>query len=124
MTTDVSSAARKPEQGSERRLRPPVDIYETADGLTILVDLPGVARDALTIEVSDHVLTIEGEPKHALEGSPRYREFALVGFHREIPLPETVDSEHIQAEFKHGVLTLQCPKAEQLKPRQIKVELG
>lgn len=108
----------------EEYVKPPVDIYETADGLTVLADLPGVSKDALTIEVEDNILTIKARAQHEIRDEPLYREFQLANFFRQFQLSEVFDAQKITAEFKHGVLKLHLPKAEKAKPKQIAVQVG
>ena len=106
----------------ERYLAPPVDIYETPEGLVVLADLPGVAKDALDVRVDHNVLTIRGHACHGVPGEAVYREYALVNFFRQFALSEKVDQSQITAELKSGVLTVTLPKAEAAKPRQIAVQ--
>lgn len=104
-------------------LQPPVDIYETEEGLTAVADLPGVGKDGLSINVDDSVLTIEGRAKAATNGNPIWSEYRLLNFYRQFQLPEEVDREKISAEMKNGVLTVRLPKAEKAKPKQIDVKV-
>ena len=106
----------------ERYATPPVDIYETDDGLVVLADLPGVNAEGLSINVEEGVLTIEG--KHSREKEIVYldREFELASFYRQFRLAEIVDTENIKAALKNGVLTLTLPRSEKAKPRQIPIE--
>lgn len=108
----------------ERYIAPPVDIYETRDGLVVLADLPGVAQEALDVRVDNNVLTIRGQARHAVPGDAIYREHELVNFFRQFELSDKVDQNRITADLKCGVLTLQLPKAEEAKPRQIEVRVG
>ena len=108
----------------ERYIAPPVDIYETRDGLVVLADLPGVAQEALDVRVDNNVLTIRGHARHAIAGDIIYREHELVNFFRQFELSDKVDQSHITADLKCGVLTLQLPKAEEARPRQIEVRVG
>jgi len=108
----------------ERYIAPPVDIYETRDGLVVLADLPGVAQEALDVRVDNNVLTIRGHARHAVSGDAIYREHELVNFFRQFELSDKVDQNCITADLKCGVLTLQLPKAEEAKPRQIEVRVG
>ena len=108
----------------ERYVAPPVDIYETRDGLVVLADLPGVAKEALDVRVDHNMLTIRGHARHAVPGEVTYREYELVNFFRQFELSDTVDQSRITADLKCGVLTLQLPKAEQAKPRQIEVRVS
>ena len=108
----------------ERYVAPPVDIYETRDGLVVLADLPGVAQEALDVRVDNNVLTIRGQARHAVPGDAIYREHELVNFFRQFELSDKVDQNRITADLKYGVLTLQLPKAEEAKPRQVEVRVG
>ena len=105
----------------ERYVAPPVDIYETRDGLVVLADVPGVAQEALEVRVDNNMLTIRGHARHGVPGEVTYREYELVNFFRQFELSEKVDQGRITADLKCGVLTLNLPKAEEAKPRQIEV---
>src|SRR4029450_14051282 len=106
----------------ERYVAPPVDIYETREGLVVLADVPGVAPEALDVRVDHNVLTIRGHARHGVPGEVTYREYDLVNFFRQFELNDTVDQSHITAELKSGVLTVHVPKAQEAKPRQIEVQ--
>jgi HSP20 family protein len=108
----------------ERYAAPPVDIYETPDGLVVLADLPGVAKEALEVRVDHNVLTIRGQARHVIPGEVTYREYDLSNFFRQFELSEKVAQSHITADLKSGVLTLHLPKAEEAKPRQIEVRVA
>jgi HSP20 family molecular chaperone IbpA len=101
---------------------PPVDIFETQDGLIVKADLPGVAKEGLEVRVDNDLLTIRGKATHAARGDTVYREYELANFFRQFQLNEKVDQNKISAELKHGVLTLALPKAEEAKPRRIEVK--
>ena len=103
---------------------PPVDIYETQDGLVVMADLPGVAKDALDVKVENGLLTLHGRSGHKAPGEPIYREFELVNFFRQFELSDKVDQSKISAELKHGVLTLRLPKAEEARPRKVEVKVA
>ncbi|GIX46998.1 MAG: heat-shock protein [Candidatus Tectimicrobiota bacterium] len=108
----------------ERYVAPPVDIYETPEGLVVMADLPGVSKDDLEVRVDNHVLTIRGRARPAVQADPIYREYELVNFFRQFELTEKIDESRITAELKHGVLTLHLPKAEEAKPRKIEVKVA
>lgn len=116
-------AGREGTRAQERYIQPPVDIYETPAGLMLIADLPGVAPGDLEVRLEDHILTIQGKAKHAVEAEPIYREFELANFFRQFELSEQVDQEKITAALNYGVLTLQLPRAEKAKPRQIPVQV-
>jgi HSP20 family protein len=108
----------------ERYVAPPVDIYETREGLVVLADVPGVAQEALEVRVENNMLTIWGHARHGVPGEVTYREYELVNFFRQFELSEKVDQGRITADLKCGVLTLHLPKAEEAKPRQIEVRVA
>jgi HSP20 family protein len=107
----------------ERYMQPPVDIYETEEGLVLLADLPGVAPDGLKLRLEDNILTIQATAKHLVEAEPIYREFELYNFFRQFELSDEVDQEKITASLSHGVLRLYLPRAEKAKPREIPVQV-
>jgi HSP20 family molecular chaperone IbpA len=117
---EVSTERTRAEQ---RYILPPVDIYETADGLVLLADLPGVAPGDLDVRLEDNILTIQARPQHAISVEPIYREFELVNFFRQFELSDQVDQGRISARLNNGVLTLELPKAEKAKPKQIPVRV-
>lgn len=110
----------------EPALLPPVDVIEDASGITLLADLPGVARESLDIQVEAETLTIEGavalklpegmEATHAELGVPRYR--------RLFTLSKELDASRVEADFRDGVLKLRIPKAEHAQPKRIRVNVG
>lgn len=113
-----------PTRDEERYVVPPVDIYETAQTLVVVADLPGVEKGGVGVRVDDGVLTIEGRPTQELAKNPSLQEFVLRCFHRQFELPSEVDQEKISAEMKNGVLTVELPMAEAAKPKQIEVKVS
>jgi HSP20 family molecular chaperone IbpA len=122
-TGKPARADREITRAQERYIQPPVDIYETPDGLVLLADLPGVEPNDLSVRLEDNTLTIQAKPKHLITAEPIYREFELVNFFRQFELSDQVDQEKITARLNHGVLTLELSKAEKAKPRQITVQI-
>lgn len=114
---------REGTRSQERSVTPPVDIYETSQGLVVKADLPGVEKENLDLQVENNLLTIRAKPTQVTAGEPVYREYELVNFFRQFELNDKVDRSKISAELKHGVLTLQLPKAEEAKPRKIEVRV-
>lgn len=108
----------------EPRIKPPVDIYENAEGLTILADLPGVSKESLNVEVQEGMLTLQATPSQNGQGKRVYQEFELVSYFRQFPLPKNVNPAGITAELRNGVLTIRLPKAEEAKPKRIEVQVG
>ena len=106
-------------------LLPPVDIFEDAAGITLLADLPGVAREDLSIGVDGRNLTIEAPLKlgEANALTSVYAEVRANHFRRSFELSSDLDTSKIDAGLRDGVLTLRIPKAEQAKPRRIDVHV-
>jgi HSP20 family molecular chaperone IbpA len=104
-------------------MTPPVDIYETRDGLVMMADLPGVSQDGLGVEVDNHLLTIQGMTRSEAPGEVVYREYELANFYRQFEISDRINSTRISAELNHGVLKLTLPKAEEAKSRKIEVKV-
>ena len=105
---------------------PSVDIYETPNELVVKADLPDVAEKDIDVRVENNLLTIRGERKFSKEVSEENYlrvERTYGSFSRSFSLPNTVNPEAIKAEYKNGVLTLNLPKREESKPRQVKVNI-
>ena len=102
----------------------PTDLFETDDHVLVKALLPGVKPDEVEITVTEGVLTIKGEVKHEqkTEHDNYYsREIRYGTFSRSIPLPTRVNHEQAKAEFENGILTVSLPKAEEVRPKVIKV---
>lgn len=111
-------------RAEERTLVPPVDIFETEEGLVVVADLPGVNKDGVSIDVADDVLTIRGNPTNGLQGEVVRHEFQLLPFYRQFQLSDTVDQDNIRAEMRHGVLTIHLPKVAAKQPKKIAVSVA
>ena len=102
----------------------PVEVSETDGELEVKAALPGVKPEEVEITVQNDVLTIKAEHKDTTEEKKRdyyRREIRYGTFHRAMTLPVSVDSDKAEASFDNGVLYLRLPKAEALRPKQIKV---
>lgn len=105
---------------------PALDLSENAEAYTIELAVPGLKAEQLEIGIENNVLTIKGEIKQETkeEGRTYHRVERRYGtFTRSLRLPNTVNAEAISAELNHGVLRLEIPKAEAVKPRKITVNL-
>jgi HSP20 family protein len=128
----ASELEAKPKQKVERRettrpgayFQPPVDIFETADELVLVADMPGVASDGIDVDLKGDELSIEGRVQSEdYEGlKPLHVEYGVGGFYRTFTLGESVDRNGIKAQLKNGVLVLKLPKAERARARRIAVE--
>ncbi|MFQ5813517.1 MAG: Hsp20/alpha crystallin family protein [Anaerolineae bacterium] len=102
----------------------PLDVYETQEALVVKAALPGFRPDDVDISVQGDVLTIKGKLKHQekVEGENYYRREMRHGtFSRSLPLPVRIDHEKAEAVFENGILTVSLPKAEEARPKSIKV---
>jgi HSP20 family protein len=105
---------------------PLVDIFETDQGVSILVDLPGVNKEDVSVEVKENVLTIQGERRPDQEvADDRYfrRERAFGVFQRSFATQTLISPGDIKATFKNGVLKIQVPKPQEVKPKQVSVNI-
>jgi HSP20 family molecular chaperone IbpA len=119
-----ASHDREPTRAEEVFVAAPVDIYEDADTLVVLADLPGVAPEALDLRVEQRLLTITAHVQPAPSGTPLHCEYELSGFFRQFQLPEEVDTARIETVLKQGVLTLKLPRSADQQPRRIEVRSG
>jgi HSP20 family protein len=106
---------------------PAVDILEHEGNIVLKAELPGVEPKDVDIRVENNVLSLRGERKFDTEvkkESYHRVERAYGAFSRSFTLPTTVDTEHIQAEFKDGVLRVTLPKREEAKPKQISISVA
>ncbi len=106
---------------------PPVDIYETKDKITLKAELPGFDEKQINLRFEDGILTLEGERKFEKEsGDENYHrvERSYGKFVRTFALPAGVEGDRIAASFSNGVLTVDLPKREEMKPKQIRIEAG
>ncbi|HEX5431129.1 MAG TPA: Hsp20/alpha crystallin family protein [Bryobacteraceae bacterium] len=104
---------------------PPVDILENANELIVKADLPDLKLEDIDLRIENGTLTLKGErkfEKHSETGGYHRMERSYGKFERVFTLPETVDAEHVKADYKNGVLTVILPKKEIAKPRQVKIE--
>jgi HSP20 family protein len=103
-------------------LTPPANIFETKDGYVLECEMPGVNKDGLEVTVEGTELTISGRrPEVEKKGDVVFRESRPLDFRRIFELDPTINVGKIQARMEQGVLTLTLPKAEEVKPKKIKV---
>jgi HSP20 family protein len=103
----------------------PVDMYQTPDEVVVKVAAPGLKPGDIDINISGDVLTIKGETKAEKEVKQEdylYQEWRYGGFTRSVTLPGGLRSDKTEANLENGVLTVTIPKAEEVKPKVIKVK--
>jgi HSP20 family protein len=105
-----------------------LDVHEDDDGYTVTTELPGVQADNIHVSMDGDYLVIEGEipeqvvdkeSSHALLKERRYGKYS-----RRIRLPQAVEGGKVEANYENGVLTLNLPKAEEVKPKMIPIKTG
>jgi len=105
---------------------PRADIFETKDGLTLVVDVPGADEKSVDITLEKNVLTINAYPaavkfeNHTLA----YAEYGEGDYQRSFALSNEIDRSGIEAKVKNGVLTLHLPKVAEVKPQKISIKGG
>jgi HSP20 family protein len=118
-----------PGRSSESNLTtwaPAVDIYETENELVLKADLPDINEKDLDIRIENNTLTVRGErkfEKQVNEDNYLRVERSYGSFSRSFSLPNTINTEAINAEYKNGVLTVTMPKRAESKPKQVKVNV-
>jgi HSP20 family protein len=103
----------------------PMDAWRTGDEFVVAFDLPGVEPDSLDIDVERNVLTVKAERYPPIGESAEVvaAERPSGIFSRQLIVADTLDTEHIQASYHAGVLTLRIPIAEKAKPRKISISV-
>ncbi|MEV8225600.1 Hsp20/alpha crystallin family protein [Streptomyces sp. NPDC079167] len=102
----------------------PMDAWREGEEYVIALDLPGVPKDAIDIDVERNMLTVKAERRPVATGEDVQVELSerpLGVFSRQLVLADTMDTEHISADYDAGVLTLRIPIAERAKPRKIAI---
>lgn len=119
--------AKRQEAGREsasqvQAASPAVDIYENQEEILLHVDLPGVEKEKISVNIDNGTLELSGLRKLATTGAVSWEEFGNVEYRRSFSVPQTIDTGKIVAEFKDGVLRLHLPKSEAAKPKQIEIK--
>ncbi len=115
------------QQNGSKPMAMPMDAYRKDDSFLLQLDLPGVDPESVDLTVEDNVLTVSAQrqappPSEGVESVIAERPFG--SFSRQVVLGKTLDTEHIQANYESGVLTIVIPVAEKAKPRKIEVTKG
>jgi HSP20 family molecular chaperone IbpA len=128
---DSSAAERRGAGTAERRgnageppIRPPVDIREDGEGITLCADMPGVSKDRLNLRVDGNTLVIEGTARLELAENEEalYADVRSSVYQRTFALSGELETGKIEATLKDGVLTVRIPKRLELRPRKIEVQ--
>ena len=122
-----TSASRREDEGLSATWTPPVDVLEKRDRIVLTAELPGFAEDQVQLRFEDGVLTLEGERRFEKEvDEARYHcvERSYGRFSRSFRLPANVDEEAITATFVNGLLVVELPKREEVRPKSIRIRAG
>jgi HSP20 family protein len=112
---------------TDRVWAPAIDIYETKDDLVVTAELPGVKETEVHLSIVGDILTLRGQrlTDHEVKEENYHRIERWSGsFERHIQLPIPVQPEKVRASYRDGVLDIRLPKVEEVKPREIKIEVG
>ena len=104
-----------------------VDLFETPEAYTLKAALPGMKPEDISIDATAGMVTIKGEYKEEKESKAENfirKELRTGAFHRAFELPLSIEPAKVDAKFKDGILEITLPKAEVVKPKQIKVKIG
>lgn len=113
------------DQGGSAVWSPRTDLLETDDAFRLRLDVPGMTKDDITINVQNNTLTVSGErsSERTDEGEEYVRvERAFGNFHRTFTLPDAVEADRIEAAYENGELTIHVPKTETSTRRQIEIK--
>ena len=117
MTQDIAKKDTLP------RFNPDSDILEREDGFHIFMDIPGVKKEDLIIDLKENELEISGKAEYVRQANSKdiHLEFGNGTYIRRFTISDAVDAEKIKATMKNGVLELSLPKAEKAKPKKIQI---
>lgn len=105
---------------------PAVDVFEEKDDIVVKAEIPGMDKENIEVNLTDHILTIKGEKRKEEEVKEEnyYRSERSYGaFLRSVELPKEVHGDKVKASFKNGVLEVRMPKTEEAKAKEIKVKV-
>jgi HSP20 family molecular chaperone IbpA len=116
----------KTEEKTLPRVKPATDIVESDEGFFIYMDMPGVAKENLVIDLNEDEIKVTGRTSYPMPDGEKliHAEFANGEYYRGFTLSHVVDKSHIKATLKNGVLELHLPKAEKTTPRKIDIQMG
>ena len=110
----------------DRLWLPLVDMFETKDDLHVTFEVPGVREKEVKVSITGDLLTVKGErtwDKEQADGSYHRLERVYGKFERSVALPVPVQADKVKATYRDGVLDIRLPKAEEVKPKEIKIDI-
>ncbi|HTL91789.1 MAG TPA: Hsp20/alpha crystallin family protein [Steroidobacteraceae bacterium] len=124
--SEKSGTPRATTQRGESAIRPPVDVFETSDGIKLIADMPGVSKEHLQLQAEGNSLTIEGKMQFDMSEQMEalYADVRSTLYRCSFVLSSELDTGHVEAILKDGVLAVRIPKRAELRPRRIEVQSG
>ena len=116
----------RPSNATGRTWAPPVDMYATKDDLVLTLETPGINEKDVTVSITGDLLTVKGERRfenQVKEQDLLHVERSYGKFERLIQLPMAVQADRVKATYHDGILEIKLPKAEELKPKEIKIDV-
>lgn len=125
-TKESASMEQSKARGEQPVLRPLVDIFEDAHGITVQAEMPGVSKDRLNIQADRNNLTIEGDVVIDMPAGMEaiYADVQATRYARSFVLSSELETDAIDAKMADGVLTIRIPKRLEFRPRKIEVRAG
>jgi HSP20 family protein len=124
-TIAVSSNGLPPSrQYVQRAVSPPVDVFENADEVLVVADVPGASSDQIDVNVENGTLTLKARRSAESGGTALAREYDAHDYTRSFRIPAGIDAANISAEAKNGTVLVRLPKIAAVKPRKIAVRAG
>lgn len=122
----MTDNAVKAEERRLPRVKPATDIIEREDGFYIFVDMPGVTKEGLVIDLNEDELKVSGKADYAMPEGRKlgHVEFGSGEYFRSFTVSHIVDKERIKATLKDGVLEIYLPRHEKAQPRKIEIQAG
>jgi len=103
---------------------PNVDIFEDKNNLVLIADMPGVAKEDISVNLEKNELTIHGKVVPKALGTPLYQEYVTGDYLRTFTISNMIDQSRIEAKMTNGTLRMTLPKLEIAKPKKITVTAG
>lgn len=126
VTTRESTAAERAEREPSLVIVPAADVFEDSSGITLQLDMPGVAKDRLNLQVNQNALVIEGSAQISMpqDMAALHAEVRSTRYRRSFVLSEELETDKVDASLRDGVLTVRIPKRAELQLRRIEVRAG
>jgi len=126
MTTEVKKLKKDAYNTEERIIVPPIDIYETENDYVLKAEMPGISKDNLEVVLADSELEITGRVAESdlKDENLKYSEYKLYNYHRKFRVGDGIDESGITANLDNGILTLNLPKSEKVKPKKIEIKVA